>query len=166
MNKTLLTVILAIALSLTSCVTDDDPVNHGVIVGDPLPSFAATLSGGAVIDNQSLAGKTAIIEFFNTGCGDCRQSLPLLQTIYDQVKDDPDVIIVAIARDEDEDSISSYWSEHGLTIPYSPQPDTRVYSLFATVGIPRIYVVNPDGIIVSAYGPEDYHLLTLNQIKN
>lgn len=151
----LLAVLLPAILSLTSCVTEGNEENRGVNVGDPLPVFSVTLNDGRVVSTASLRGKRVLIELFNTGCGDCRESLPVINELYENLKEDPGVEIFAIAREEETPEIESYWSENGFTLPYSPQSDRRVYELFATVGIPRIFIADPQGIIIAAFGPED-----------
>ena len=40
---------------------------------------------------------------------------------------------------------------YSFAMPYSPQPDRRVYSLFAPRVIPRIYVSDAQGIIRHMY---------------
>ena len=40
---------------------------------------------------------------------------------------------------------------YSFAMPYSPQPDRRVYSLFAPRLIPRIYVSDAQGIIRHMY---------------
>ena len=36
--------------------------------------------------------------------------------------------------------MSRFWEENHLTMPYSPQSDRTIYSLFALRTIPRIYL--------------------------
>ena len=55
--------------------------------------------------------------------------------------------MVAIAREETEESIQAFWEAHGLSIPYSPQSDRRVYNLFAIITIPRVYFCTHSGLI-------------------
>lgn len=156
---------LIMSLLLFGCINEDNPVNNGISVGESLPNFSVTLESGSVISTESLRGKVAVIEFFNTGCGDCRRSFPIIQQLSDHFADDPDVMIFAIAREENYNEISSYWTANSLTIPFSPQPDRSVYNLFASVGIPRIYISDAEGVIIAAYGPEDdYSLQTLINI--
>lgn len=137
------------------CIRDDDPDNVGVAPGDKLPEFSVTISDGTVCGSQTLSGRWGVIEFFNTGCGDCRESFPVLQEVSEYYQDNPKVEVIAIAREENSEDIETYWSENNLTIPWSAQPDRKVYNLFATVGIPRLYISNPDGVIAAAYGPEN-----------
>ncbi len=60
--------------------------------------------------------------------------------------DEPDFRMLAISREENEESVAAYWAANGLLIPYSPQEDRRIYNLFATSIIPRIYFCR-DGIV-------------------
>lgn len=159
MGKFLTRVCFLLTLAATACVTDDDPVNNGVAVGDTLPQFSVALNDGTILSSASLHGKTSVIEFFNTGCPDCRESLPILQEVWLRYEGNPAVVVAAIAREETRTDIENYWRQENLTIPFSSQGDRTVYNLFATVGIPRIYVANSEGIIVKAYGPEDYSSL-------
>lgn len=138
-------------LAFTGCVADDDPVNAGVVVGDPLPEFTVTLDNGKTLTTQSLRGKKVVIEFFNTTCPDCRAALPVVNEVYEKLKDDPGIVIFAISREEDATSVGKYWKENGLTIPYCAQTDRRLYNLFATVGIPRTYIADESGIITHTF---------------
>lgn len=137
------------ALLLTGCVNDDDAPVWAVAVGERVPPFSVTLNDGSVIWHHDLEGKTAVIVFFNTSCGDCRRELPEIQCAYEEAGDD--TVYLCIAREETEPSIARFWRENGLTMPYSPQADRRIYNLFATAGIPRLYVISPFGIITAAY---------------
>jgi hypothetical protein len=53
--------------------------------------------------------------------------------------------MVAISRAEDEDMVAPFWEEYGLEIPYSAQPDRRIYDMFAKSIVPRVYFVAPSG---------------------
>ena len=151
-NAAMITFVMA---AFVACVKEEPEENSGLGAGDGVPVFSVTLNDGSSFSDRTIRGKVGVIEFFNTSCGDCRESLPVLQELYESRKAENGIIIAAIAREEGEEDIARFWESHGLTVPYSQQTDRRVYNLFATVGIPRIYVVSPEGIITAAYGPED-----------
>lgn len=155
MRLNLSSVILSVLIFLTSCVTENEPDNVGLSAGDPLPRFSVTLDDGTVVSDASLKGKVAVIEFFNTSCQDCRRSFPVMQQLYERCRETDDVYVFAIARDEDLSSVAGYWHDNSLTLPFSPQPDRQVYNLFATVGIPRIFIADKAGIVTAAFAPED-----------
>ena len=104
-----------------------------------------------------------MIVFFNTGCIDCQKELPVVQAVYDRCRIDyPDVEVICISRNEGKESIEKYWRENGLSIPYSAQDDNRVYSLFASSVIPRIYIYSPDLRITAVF--TDSPLATHSQL--
>lgn len=146
---------LSALIIFASCVTDDEPDNSGVSVGDPLPHFSVTLDDGTHVSDVSLKGKVAVIELFNTSCQDCRRSFPVMQQLYEWSREEDDIFVFAIARDEDHTSVAGYWHDNDLTIPFSPQPDRQVYNLFATSGIPRIFIADKTGVVTAAFAPED-----------
>lgn len=153
--KLFLTTIVTVFL-LAACVTEDVPRNEGVSVGDPLPQFEVTLNTGNIVTTASLHGKVAMIIFFSTTCEDCRRELPGLEGIYRYFENSEVVEIFAISREEKPGAVETFWVDAGLTIPYSSQSDRAVYNLFATVGVPRIYITDKDNMIVAAFGEDDF----------
>lgn len=117
-----------------------------VKVGDILPEFEVVMSDGSLLTDDSLKGSVSILMFFHTSCPDCQQALPMVQNIYDEysVKG---VKIALISREESSDDISSYWTDNSLNMPYSAQDDRKVYELFASTRIPRIYMSDENGIV-------------------
>lgn len=146
---------LAILIILLSgCVSDKEPA-YKTLVGSPLPSFSVALDDGTIVSPATLRGKRVLIEFFNTSCGDCRQSFPVIEEVWRHFSDESGVFVFGIARKEDSSEIRKYWEDNSLSFPFSPQADREVYGKFANSGIPRIYLVNEEGIIFAEYGPEN-----------
>lgn len=143
MNHILRYTILAFLAFLSACITEE-PTGRELAVGDPLPSFSVMMNNGESMSNGHLKGKVSMIVFFNTTCPDCRKELPVLQRFHEN---HPQVPLICISREEIAAPIASYWEQESFTMPYSAQEDRTVYQLFAKQGIPRIYIVGPDGII-------------------
>lgn len=153
----LLPVLLSalMAAVLPCCVADGDGPGALVSPGDMLPAFSVVTDGGVTVSNASLRGKAGVLEFFNTGCPDCRRSLPVLDSVWRHFKGDEGVVVLAISREEDAASVRAWWQAHGMAVPWSAQDGREVYSLFAGSGIPRTFVFGPDGKVTAAYGPDD-----------
>ena len=115
--------------------------------GNSLPAFSVTASDGTVYTDRSLRGTVAVIVFFNTDCSDCRKELPQINTAYKALLNNKLVRFIAISRAQIAADVAAYWSKEELGIPYSAQSDRSVYSMFATQGIPRIYIADPSGKI-------------------
>lgn len=75
-----------------------------------------------------------------------RTSLPVMQKIYDEYAS-KGVRFALISREEEGDTIATFWKEHGLTMPYSAQKTRKIYNLFAQTRVPRIYVCEKGGTI-------------------
>ena len=131
--------IIVFLLATTGCSSvrdDDEGVTERVRVGDHVPQFTASVvddTGRHSFSTEQLTGETIIV-FFNTWCGDCQRELSGFQ-------------MIAISRAEGEESVAAFWKEKGLQIPYSAQNDRRIYDLFASSIIPRIYFVSPEGVV-------------------
>lgn len=153
--KTLIRLLL-LPLLLVGCVTDehhdeaDADATSIVRVGDQLPDFSVEVIDGSsrtLFNIGNLEGMTVIV-FFHTGCVDCQRELPELNSYYLRHQKEPGFRMVAIAREESEESIADFWQQHNLSIPYSPQTDRRIYNLFATQYIPRVYICSAQGIVL------------------
>lgn len=152
----LLPVVVSLATVMCSCVADDEPARQWALsVGDTLPSFEVQLDNGKTVSTSSLLGKAVMIVFFNTSCSDCRRELPQVQQTFEAVGNDPEVEIFAISRAQDFSSVSQYWIENGLTLPFSAQDDESLFNLFASRVIPRIFIADPKGVIIASYSDVD-----------
>ena len=146
---------------ISGCINDDEPKGSEINLNDKLPNFSVTLNNGKTITTQDLSGKKGLIMFFNTNCPDCQREIPVVQDLWEIYKEDADVDIILIAREEGYDEIAEYWKEHDLTVPFSPQENRDVYSLFAKSVIPRIYIFNKESRIIFMSGDEDLPSLNL-----
>ena len=137
--------IISLVTVFAGCIKEENTGGE-VKVGDILPEFEVVMSDGSLLTDDSLKGSVSILMFFHTSCPDCQQALPRVQSIYDEysVKG---VKIALISREESSDDISSYWTNNSLNMPYSAQDDRKVYELFASSRIPRIYMSDENGIV-------------------
>lgn len=132
-----------------SSIRDDERVEERVKVGDRVPAFFVDVVADGVSQTFStshLTGETVIV-LFHTSCRDCQRELPKLNAYYLRHRDDSGFQMVAISREESINTVAPFWEEHGLQIPYSAQEDRRIYNLFASSVIPRVYFVSAQGIV-------------------
>lgn len=138
--------------SMTACIEEDIMGGSNIAVGDVLPSFSVSTSDSIAVSNDSLVGYRSLVVFFNTACGDCREELPRVDSLYRAMATVTDFRLICIAREEGEESIARFWKENGLVMPYAPQDNRNVYNLFAHSIIPRIYICSADGVVRFVYG--------------
>ena len=142
-----LTLLISLLLIFGRCIQEDPDV-FSLKPGDALPEFSVEDNGGNIVSTATLRGKVCLIAFVNTGCPDCRKELPEIESAYQQFKDNEVVRFIIISRSQGYESLTEYWTNNQLTIPYSAQEDDAVFKKFASQNIPRIYIASPQGIIV------------------
>ncbi len=140
--------LLVLTVMTFGCIKEDEA--NELKVGDSLPEFTVQMNDGSIVSNGNLKGAVSVIMFFHTTCPDCQKALPVMQRIYDEFIPEG-VEFVLISREEAESSISAFWSEKALNMPYSAQNDRSVYEKFAKSRIPRVYVNDRNGIIRHIY---------------
>lgn len=141
-------IVTALLLLLTSCIKENQS-GADLIVGDSVPDFTVVINDGCTVTGAELRQGVSCIIFFTTVCPDCQKALPHMQRIYDEYAPQG-VQFVFISREEGSQSISKYWTEHDLRMPYSAQEDRSIYELFAQSRVPRIYICS-DGVIKSIF---------------
>ncbi len=148
---------LACLLLLLSCIRSEEPgtPSEYVRVGDALPRLSLTLMDGTRVDNATWEGRTLVLILFSIDCPDCRRELPQVERFSQMVSGRADVFTLGISRGGGHDAVSAYWERNGLTFPCSPQEDRRVYDLFASSVVPRVYVVSPQGRVTHMYDDTD-----------
>ncbi|MCH5230514.1 MAG: TlpA family protein disulfide reductase [Muribaculaceae bacterium] len=150
-SKLIIPFLILMVCTTQGCINDNEPTGPSLSVGEALPEFSVEMNDGSRISTSDLLGKVGVIVFFNTDCRDCREELPVINRLWEHFKDDPAIMIVAIAREESASQIEEYWEENGLSMPWSAQENRNVYSLFAPSVIPRIYISSPAGIVTATF---------------
>lgn len=120
-----------------------------VKIGDTAPGFTYTDANGNKVTLSALKGKTILLSFWATWCGYCRKEMPLLQSkVWDKFKDNPNFVLLAIARGEDMEKVKSFSKKYGYTIPYLSDPTREIYDKYAKSIIPRNYIIDATGKVV------------------
>lgn len=149
MKNTNLIFLLVTAFLSLSCIMEDTQ-EYELSPGETIPDFTVTMNDGSTITGEQLRKGVAVIVFFNTECPDCKNTLPSVQKIYDEYSSFSDVSFALISREQDGASIKVYWDSMGYDMPYSAQTDRKIYSLFASSRVPRVYICRK-GIVTASY---------------
>jgi thiol-disulfide isomerase/thioredoxin len=152
----LVVVVFGVVLAVNVGNDPQAAEQHSPFLGKQVPKFdLATLTGGRV-SNASVAGKSVIINFWNTWCTPCRQELPQLEDFYSQHASDPDFVMIGIVRDPQESNrgVRAYVKTEGMSWTLAFDPGNQAALDFATRGQPETLAVSPSGLVAaSQYGP-------------
>ncbi len=111
-----------------------------------VPKFTLKTLDGKTVSSRSLAGKTYVVNFWNSWCIPCHQERPALQTFYAKHRREPDFAMVGIVRDDDAGPIRDYVAAHSIGWPVAFDPNGSAGLGFGTTGQPETYVISPGGV--------------------
>lgn len=137
----------ATIISAQTNVRKDSPTTF-TKVSDQAPPFAVTTLDNKKISLADLKGKIVFLNFWATWCPPCRVEMPRIEREIWQKYQAEQFAMIAIAREETIEDIKPFVQENKYTFPFAPDPKREIYGLFASEGIPRSYVFDPEGKIV------------------
>lgn len=151
-------VVVAVFAVILAVNVGTDPraeYNTSLLLGKPAPDFQLTKFDGSAVTLRDLAGKTVIVNFWNSWCLPCRDELPALQRWYGQHADDASVVMVGIPRDDSPGAIRAAARDDQMGWAVQNNRGAEAATLdYATRGQPESFVINPSGIVVgSILGP-------------
>ena len=115
-------------------------------VSRPIPDFKLPDQSGKTWTLASLKGKTTLINVWATWCGPCREELPRLQELYEQVKNRSDIQVITLNVDEDQSRVEPFLKENEFTFP-SLFAKSFVDGFARPIGIPTTWTSDAMGTI-------------------
>ncbi len=119
--------------------------------GQPVPSISYPDELGQLQGLEQYRGKYLLIDFWASWCGPCRQAIPKVKELYAQYKD-KGFDVVSVSIDTDKKAWMKAMADESMPWKQmlSDNKD-KTMELFQFSGIPTLYVVDPQGKIVSRY---------------
>jgi len=96
---------------------------------------------------KELRGKVVLVNFWATWCPPCRKEMPDLEELYQQFGQSG-LVILAIS-DEEAAKVDPFIAGHKFSFPILLDPGRKVNELFRVEGIPKSFVYDRDGKLVS-----------------
>jgi cytochrome c biogenesis protein CcmG/thiol:disulfide interchange protein DsbE len=143
----LVVALLGIVLSMQMGTSPQ--YSGGPIIDREAPAFDLPIldGDGTRIDLDALAGKSVIVNFWNSWCIPCQEETPALSAFWDRHADDPDVAMVGIVRDDTTGAARAYVREHGLGWTIALDPKGQAALAYGTTGQPETYAISASGVV-------------------
>ena len=110
-------------------------------------NFTLTDLQGKTWTLQALRGKVVLVNFWATWCQPCRKEMPDLDALYQRFKNQGFVILGI--SDEDAGKVKQLLAERSVTYPILLDPGRKVNEQFRIDGIPKSFVYDRNGKMVS-----------------
>jgi cytochrome c biogenesis protein CcmG, thiol:disulfide interchange protein DsbE len=123
------------------------------------PALPSQVLHGPKVDNASLRGKPALVNFWASWCAPCNKEAPQLErfarTLHGQA------VLVGVDWNDTTANASAFIREHDLSYPMLRDGSNEIGGRFGLSGLPTTFVLDPQGRIVQTLrGPQT--VATLN----
>lgn len=157
--------LLTLLLLAQGCINDkeESPDQTTLVkIGEVAPDFEVTMSNGDEVCLSELQGKKVLLTLWDPECPTCRKEMGVVQEkILDRVQAD-DFVYLPIARGCDLNKVKDFLTSNNLLFPAGADPDRRIYSLYATLYVPRSFVIDQHGVV--RHSAVEYELSHLDEI--
>ncbi len=121
------------------------------------PPFDLPALGGDLHRLEEVRGEVVLLNFWATWCGPCREELPILEALHEEL-DDEGLAIIGVNVDGGDDlHVQRFTDQQGLSFVNLRDPEQRVARRYAVRGYPTTVVIDRDGqIALSALGAWDW----------
>ncbi|MDB4938516.1 MAG: thioredoxin family protein [Labilithrix sp.] len=115
-------------------------------VGKAAPDLSIqTVNGKGQVTRDSLQGKVAIVDFWATWCGPCKQSFPKLEELAKQ--NQGKVQVVGISVDDKSDGVADFAKSNGATFPIGWDDGHAIANRWKVDSMPTTYILDSSGTV-------------------
>lgn len=116
--------------------------------GEPLPDFAVHTFDGSNLSRAALAGKPAMIVFWNTWCTVCKGELPKINRLALRFQQgEVTILAVNTGLNDSEGKARAYWKKYGYVFPVGFDHSFEVGQAFRVLGVPTVFLVDSRGVV-------------------
>lgn len=135
-----------LAIVATGCSRNERDV---VEVGLPAPAYAAVDMTGDSVSLSRLRGRPVLLNIWATWCAPCKEEIPYLERLHTEHEGAGlEVIGVSVDARGEEEKITGFAQEMGMSYPIWLDPGERVSTVFLALGVPASYLIGRDGILL------------------
>ncbi|HLR75872.1 MAG TPA: TlpA disulfide reductase family protein [Virgibacillus sp.] len=138
--------------------SNDGPHKTGLEKGNIAPDFELKTLDGEKMKLSDFRGQRVMLNFWATWCPPCRAEIPDMQKFYEDK--DVEILAVNLYDTDNEDDISEFIDEFGMTFPVLLDEGSAVSTTYQIQPIPTTYLIDSNGRIHNmAFGALNYDLM-------
>jgi peroxiredoxin len=133
-----------------SKVEESDQVIAPARLNETAPDLKLVDLEGRAVSLEDYRGIVVLVNNWATWCSPCRAEMPILETYYQDHKDEG-FVLIGIEAGEPADEVKEFVEKYGISFPIWLDPESEAIRGFRNMALPSSYVINPDGMIVLAW---------------
>jgi thioredoxin-like negative regulator of GroEL len=110
------------------------------------PDFSAELLDGSRVSLASVHGRVALLDFWATWCGPCRDAIPELKSLAKKYPEGQ-LVILSVNVDDDAEKWRRFVRQNGMTWTQCRDGQGSVREAFGVRGFPTYVVIDGEGVI-------------------
>lgn len=114
----------------------------------PSEDFLIPALGGGQVSLFEHRGQVVFLNFWATWCPPCREEMPSMQVLYDELSDEG-LVMLAVDVQEPEATVRSFVEEFGFTFPVLLDENGRVALRYSIRAFPTTYIIDRDGNLLA-----------------
>jgi len=118
-----------------------------VEAGDTAPDFTLPLLRGGEATLSDYRGKVVLLNIWATWCNPCREEMPSMQQLYQNMKGKPFEILAASIDSRGSVDVEPFVKQFGLTFPILLDADKKVNDMYSATGVPETYIIDKNGVV-------------------
>jgi thiol-disulfide isomerase/thioredoxin len=131
-------------LALSWLVSVVSPALYGIDRGEPAPKFTAKTLDGERITNDTVEGKTCLIQFWTTWCRYCRQDQPAVDELARKYAS-AGLVVVAVNVGESRKKVQAYLETSPREGKIVLMEDTNLAAVLHARGFPFYVAIDAKG---------------------
>ncbi len=113
-------------------------------VGDVAPALAVTQLDGKRFDLAAQRGKVVLVDLWATWCGPCKESMPELEALHQELGAQG-LVVIGVSLDDEPDGIADFVSATGVTFAIAHDQDRAVNRAWSPPRMPTSWLIDRDG---------------------
>ncbi len=129
-----------------------------LVVGMTAPDFSLPDLQGQTRRLSDYRGKVVFLNFWATWCKPCKEEMPSMQTLWENLQKE-DFVILAVSMDRvtTKKDIPSFVENMKLTFPILTDSWGQTDKRYKLMGVPETYVIDQNGVLrEKVIGPRDW----------
>ena len=129
---------------------EEEQESPPVAAGGKAANFKLEALDGSTVSLEQLKGKVVFLNIWATWCGPCREEMPSMETLYDELRPNRDFVMLAVSQDtKGRLVVAPYVEKNGYHFKVLLDPENQVGEAYDVSGVPETFIIDREGRIVA-----------------